>query len=107
MRHDADIERGRSAGGITHVPATGVEAPCNLHMLERFDRQLLTFVVNWAPFGGPPVDECFVEFGMDIDRVRERCAKVVGNSPAGYYSQADCQLLVRASELLQAGLFHS
>jgi hypothetical protein len=76
------------------------DATPNRRRLERIDRQLLTFVLNWAPYGGPPEDECFLEFGMAAHRVRERCVEIVCASPSGYYSEPDFQLLVSISNLL-------
>jgi hypothetical protein len=71
--------------------------------LDRFDRDLLVFWLSWAPYGGPPADECFVEFGMSIERVRERCMEVVWTARAAEYDDTDCSLLLRGSRLL-AGL---
>lgn len=33
-----------------------------MRQLDRFDRDLLVFVLNWRRYGGPPEDECMVEF---------------------------------------------
>lgn len=68
--------------------------------LERFDRHLLAFTIKWAPFGGPPEDECFVEFGMNASRVREHCMWILRNSPAGVYSPADHRLLICVLQML-------
>lgn len=72
--------------------------------LDRFDRDLLVFWLSWAPYGGPPTDECFVEFGMDVERVRERCMQVVCSARAAEFVDADRSLLLRASQLLLAPL---
>jgi hypothetical protein len=68
--------------------------------LDRFDRDLLAFVLSWAPYGGPPGNECFVEFGMSTERVRERCMEVVCAARAIEFVEAECSLLLRASRLL-------
>ena len=68
--------------------------------LDRFDRDLLAFLLSWAPYGGPPENECFVEFGMSIDRVRERCAQVVYTARAAEYGDTERSLLVRVARLL-------
>lgn len=68
--------------------------------LDRFDRDLLTFILSWAPYGGPPNDECFVQFGMDVERVRERCMQVVCTARPSNFGDADHSLLLRASRLL-------
>ena len=68
--------------------------------LDRFDRDLLTFLLSWVPYGGPPENECFVEFGMNVDRLRERCAQVVYTARAAEYGDAERSLLVRVARLL-------
>jgi hypothetical protein len=68
--------------------------------LDRFDRDLLVFTLSWAPYGGPPENECFVEFGMNVDRVRERCLEVVCAARAAEYNDEDRSLLLNAAELL-------
>ena len=68
--------------------------------LDRFDRDLLAFVLSWAPYGGPPDDECFVEFGMSIDRVHEHCMQLVCTARAADYGDTEHSLLMRAARLL-------
>jgi hypothetical protein len=68
--------------------------------LDRFDRDLLAFVLSWAPYGGPPESECFVEFGMSSDRVRERCMEVVCTARPAEFGESECALLLRGSRLL-------
>jgi hypothetical protein len=65
--------------------------------LERFDRDLLTFVLNWAPYGGPPDDECLIQFGMSADRVRQRCHELICTARPHEYEAPESQLLLRAS----------
>src|SRR4029453_18592862 len=71
--------------------------------LDRFDRDLLVFWLSWAPYGGPPTDECFVEFGMDVEGVEPRggrCMQVVCSARAAEFVDTDRSLLLRASQLL-------
>jgi hypothetical protein len=68
--------------------------------LDRFDRDLLAFILSWAPYGGPPENECFVEFGMTADRVREHCMEVVCGVRSVEYGDPDCSLIFRCSRLL-------
>jgi len=70
--------------------------------LDRFDRDLLAFMLSWAPYGGPPENECFVEFGMSTDRVRERCMEVVCGARPVEYRDTDCSMILRCSRLLLA-----
>jgi hypothetical protein len=68
--------------------------------LDRFDRDLLAFTLSWAPYGGPPENECFVEFGMSTDRVRERCMEVVCAARAVEYGDTECAMILRCRRLL-------
>lgn len=68
--------------------------------LDRFDRDLLTFVLSWAPYGGPPDNECFVEFGMSAERVRQRCVEVVSTTRAVDCDAQERELLLRTCRLL-------
>jgi hypothetical protein len=65
--------------------------------LERFDRDLLTFVLSWAPYGGPPEDECLIQFGMSAKRVRRRCHELICTARPHEYEAPESQLLLRAS----------
>jgi hypothetical protein len=75
--------------------------------LDRFDHDLLAFVLSWAPYGGPPADECFVEFGMSPGRVHERCLQVVCTARPGDFGDGDWALLIRASQLLLGPTQHT
>ena len=68
--------------------------------LDRFDRDLLVFILSWAPYGGPPDNECFVEFGMSAERVRERCVQVVSTTRAVDCGDEERELLLRTCKLL-------
>jgi len=68
--------------------------------LDRFDRDLLVFILSWAPYGGPPDNECFVEFGMSAERVRERCVQVVSTTRAVDCGEDERALLLRTCKLL-------
>ena len=71
-----------------------------MRKLDRFDRDLLAFLLSWAPYGGPPDNECFVEFGMNAERLRERCVHVVSTTRAVDCGEEDRDLLLRTCRLL-------
>jgi hypothetical protein len=71
--------------------------------LERFDRDLLTFVLSWAPYGGPPEDECLIQFGMSANRVRQRCHELICTARPHDYEAPESQLLLRASRAADVG----
>ncbi|WP_213575837.1 hypothetical protein [Rhodococcus sp. USK13] len=45
--------------------------------MNRTDRQIAQFVVMWAPFGWPPEDKAFVEFGLTSERLYARCIEII------------------------------
>jgi hypothetical protein len=71
--------------------------------LDRFDRDLLSFMVSWAPYGGPPDNECFVEFGMSAEEIHQRCVHVVSTTRAADCSDPERDLLLRTCRLLVDG----
>jgi hypothetical protein len=69
--------------------------------LDRFDRDLLAFLLSWRRYGGPPEDECLVEFGLNRDQIHERCMELVCRChPNAYRDAAERTLLLRAGGML-------
>ena len=60
-----------------------------------FERQLLTFFAQWVPYGQPPDDEVFVEFGMTPARLEIRVREIVSRNINRRLPAADVVLLVR------------
>ncbi len=73
--------------------------------LDRFDRDLLVFVLNWRRYGGPPEDECMVEFGLNLDQLHERCMELVCRCHPSAYRDAERTLLLRAGGMLMPNRF--
>ncbi len=40
--------------------------------MDPFDRQIVQYVIRWAPFGGPPDDEVFPCFGLTPAQLGQR-----------------------------------
>ncbi|AQT83089.1 hypothetical protein B1R94_24925 [Mycolicibacterium litorale] len=68
--------------------------------MDRFERDLLTFLLSWAPYGDPPGTDCFLQFGMSTERLRERCLQVVCTTRPTDLRDPERSLLVRAGRLL-------
>jgi hypothetical protein len=68
--------------------------------LDHFDRDLLMFILSWAPYGGPPDSECLVEFGMSAGRLREKCVQVVSTTRSVDCDDEERELLLRTCRLL-------
>ena len=45
--------------------------------MDRFDRDILDFVRSWAPYGGPPTDEIWAEFGMTRKQLFDRLDVII------------------------------
>ncbi|BBY65551.1 DUF3263 domain-containing protein [Mycolicibacterium helvum] len=41
------------------------------------EHELLAFAVSWLPYGGGPVDEIWINFGMTPDRYRQRLRELI------------------------------
>jgi hypothetical protein len=54
-------------------PAASRAAPS----LDRDEHDLLVFAIQWLPYGGGPVDEIFIQFGMTPQRFRERLQDII------------------------------
>ncbi|WP_137147305.1 hypothetical protein [Mycolicibacterium sp. CR10] len=64
--------------------------------LDRFDRDLLQFALNWAPYGGPPTDELFSEFGIPSRQLVPRIRAIAAQYLYTPMSQSDRGLLLHA-----------
>jgi hypothetical protein len=45
--------------------------------MDAFERLLLKFVLAWAPYGGPREDDAWLEFGMTVEQLCVRFARIV------------------------------
>jgi hypothetical protein len=69
--------------------------------LDRFDRDLLVFMLSWRRYGGPPEEQCLVEFGLNRNQIHERCMELVCRChPNAYRDAAERTLLLRAGGML-------
>lgn len=44
---------------------------------DRFAHDIVTFMRNWAPYGGPPDDEVLPEFGLSREQLVHRYRHIV------------------------------
>lgn len=45
-------------------------------MIDTFERDMLKYVANWLPYGGPPQDEILPRFGIHYDDLVERVQEI-------------------------------
>jgi hypothetical protein len=64
--------------------------------VDRFDRQIVQFVVTWLPYGGPPDADAVIEFGMSPAQLLDRCRATVGKALRQDLPAAE-QALVRSA----------
>ncbi|TQR85215.1 hypothetical protein D8S82_17500 [Mycobacterium hodleri] len=49
----------------------------NGFIADRFAHDIVTFMRNWAPYGGPPADEVLPEFGLTRDQLVMRYQEIM------------------------------
>ncbi|AKS31862.1 hypothetical protein [Mycolicibacterium goodii] len=66
--------------------------------MDSYDRDVMRFVLAWAPYGGPREDEVWVSFGISVEQLGERFADAVTRCRlrAAVLPESDRQLLARA-----------
>lgn len=67
--------------------------------IDQFDLEIVAFVSCWAPYGGPPEDECVPRFGMPLDRLLKRFCAIVRYGRRGHLKPDELALLGRAAAL--------
>ncbi|MBX7446932.1 hypothetical protein GR927_02920 [Mycolicibacterium sp. 3033] len=69
--------------------------------MDSFDRQLVSFVLTWAPFGGPDDEDAFPRFGLRTAAVWQRFERILDAVAAGQLrlDDSDAELIRRAGEL--------
>lgn len=72
--------------------------------MDSFERQLVQFVVLWAPFGGPPDEEVLPSFGLTPALLARRFNQIVSTLAQAPVSlnDDDAQLLAAARRALPA-----
>jgi hypothetical protein len=70
--------------------------------MDAFDRQVVQFVVWWAPFGGPPPEETLPRFGLTPPHLAQRFNQIVTRlADAGAkLDHDDAELLATARRFL-------
>ena len=66
--------------------------------MDWFDRQILQYVLWWAPFGPPPDDDVFPKFGLDSCQLATRVTDILKDLTRREHqlNLADTALLARA-----------
>ena len=49
----------------------------NGFIADRFAHDIVTFMRNWAPYGGPPADEVLPEFGLTREQLVTRYQEIM------------------------------
>ena len=76
-----------------------ISAPAGV---DRFDWEVVAFMVSWAPYGGPSEDDVLPAFGMTCSQLEERFALIVDALSARRrlrLTLSQHQLFMRAVEL--------
>lgn len=72
--------------------------------VDSFDRQLLTYAVTWAPFGGPVDEDTFPEFGVSAAAFWIRVGEITAATASLVcaLSDGDFRLVQKARAALHA-----
>ena len=54
----------------------------NGFIADRFAHDIVTFMRNWAPYGGPPADEVLPEFGLTREQLVTRYQEIMAAAAA-------------------------
>jgi hypothetical protein len=90
---------------VTSLPARSgspVAEQVRADPMDPFDRDLITFVIRWAPYGGPPHDEVLPTFGISADGLGERVLAIVRCYWMRNLAAEDRSLLLGAAALLRS-----
>lgn len=68
--------------------------------VDRFDREIVEFLLAWAPYGDPPDDECFPTFGMTLDQLKDHVRRLIEDNKDLRMRRDDCLLLMRVARLV-------
>jgi hypothetical protein len=79
---------------VALTPAGSDEHRC---ALDGYDRGLLKYVVQWAPYGGPPNDEILSLFGILYYEVPSRVREIIEHARRRGTTASDHTLLVDAA----------
>jgi hypothetical protein len=64
--------------------------------LRSYERLMIEMFVAWAPYGGPPEDEVWIEFGMSRARMADKVAELVDKCFRDFVPPEDRLLLLTA-----------
>ncbi|MDT5346888.1 MAG: hypothetical protein QOH91_175 [Mycobacterium sp.] len=73
----------------------------SLERLDGYDRDLLRYVLSWAPAGGPAPDDIMPRFGVSSRELRPRIRDIAYGALARRLQPDDHALVRQALELLR------
>jgi hypothetical protein len=68
--------------------------------LSKWDRTLLEYMLNWAPYGGPPREEVLPLFGIAYGKLPRRVAAIIQRAHRHQPTSEEAVLLRRAATAL-------
>jgi hypothetical protein len=73
----------------------------SLYRLDEYERDILRYVLCWAPYGGPPVDDIMPRFGISSRELRPRIRDIAFCALVGRLEPEDHSLILQVLELLR------
>jgi hypothetical protein len=69
--------------------------------LDDFDRAIIKFVIQWAPYGGPSDEDLFPRFGLTRDRLFARIESIIrAQTEAPVPAESDRELIRTVARVL-------
>lgn len=69
--------------------------------IDRFDRELLQYLLAWAPYGRPPRENCLPHFGIPAHRFEQRIREIVSEYLTCALDAKDRRLIVAVRNVIE------
>lgn len=77
-----------------------VESPVR-RSINRFDRELLQYLLAWAPYGRPPSENCLPHFGIPPHRFEQRVREIVSDYLGCALNARDRRLIAAVRNVIE------
>ena len=69
--------------------------------IDRFDREILQYLLAWAPYGRPPSEDCLPRFGIPAHRFEERVREIIADYLVCALDVRDRQLIAGVCKVIE------
>lgn len=97
-----DVSGTLARGVPTASPSLSTVVLQGISLLDRFDRDLLSYIVSWAPYGLPPAEELLPKFGVPSKSLASRICDIARAQDGKRLTLNDRVLLERGLAVVMA-----